>query len=104
MGDMRPNHARLKRVSEYASRELTDATEIGATRLGRLTIALQQLLKDTEPQVIVDQIRGEMPDFLEVRTLLVDVLTFIERKSPEPEVRTAAEVLGARLKNLRFGE
>ena len=104
MGDMRPNHARLKRVSEYASRELTDATEIGATRLGRLIIALQQLLKDTEPQVIVDQMRGEMPDFLEVRPLLVDVLTFIERKSPEPEVRTAAEVLGARLKNLRFGE
>lgn len=104
MGDMRPNHARLKRVSEYASRELTDATEIGATRLGRLIIALQQLSKDTEPQVIVDQMRGEMADFLEVRPVLVDVLAFLERKSPEPEVRTAAEVLGARLKNLRFGE
>lgn len=104
MGDMRPNHARLKRVSEYASRDLTDATEIGPTRLGRLIIALQQMLKDIEPQVIVDQMRGEMADFLEVRPLLVDVLTFIERKSPEPEVRTAAEVLGARLKNLRFGE
>jgi len=104
MGDMRPNHARLKRMSEYASRELTDATEIGATRLGRLIIALQQLLKDTEPQVIVDQMRGEMADFLEVRPLLVDVLAFIERKSPEQEVRTVAEVLAARLKNLRFGE
>jgi adenine-specific DNA methylase len=103
MGDMRPNHARLKRVTEFASRELTDATEIGASRLGRLIIALQQLLKDTEPQVIVDQMRGEMADFLEVRPLLVDMLAFIERKSPEPEVRTAAEVLGARLKNLRFG-
>lgn len=104
MGDMRPNHARLKRVSEYASRDLTDATEIGATRLGRLIIALQQLGKDTEVQVIVDQLRAEMPDFLEARSLLVDMLAFIERKSPEPQARTAAEVLGARLKNLRFGE
>ena len=104
MGDMRPNHARLKHVSEYASRDLTDATEIGATRLGRLIIALQQLLKDTEPQVIVDQMRGEMADFLEARPLLLDLLTFIERKSSEPEVRNVAEVLGARLKNLRFGE
>ncbi|MDD5374991.1 anti-phage-associated DUF1156 domain-containing protein [Acidithiobacillus sp.] len=104
MGDMRPNHARLKRVSEYASRDLTDATEIGAARLGRLIIALQQLGKDTEPQVIVDQLRGEMADFLEVRSLLVDMLAFIERKAPESEVRSAAEVLGARLKNLRFGE
>lgn len=104
MGDMRPNHARLKRVSEYASRDLTDTTEIGVTRLGQLIIALQQRLKDTEAQVIVEQLRGEMVDFLEVRPLLVDILAFIERKSPETEVRSAAEVLGARLKNLRFGE
>ena len=104
MGDMRPNNARLKRISEYASRELTDATELGASRLGRLIIALQQLAKDTEPQVIVDQLRSEMADFLEARSLLVDMLAFIARKAPEPEARTAAEVLGARLKNLRFGE
>ena len=104
MGDMRPNNARLKRVSEYASRDLTDATEIGVARLGQLIIALQQLLKDTEAQVIVEQLRGEMADFLEVRSLLVDMLTFIERKAPESEVRSAAEVLGARLKNLRFGD
>ena len=103
MGDMRPNHARLKRITEFSSRDLTDATELGPTRLGRLIIALQQLLKDTEPQVIVEQIKNEMADFLEVRPLLVDMLAFIERKSPEAAVRSAAEVLGARLKNLRFG-
>ncbi len=104
MGDMRPNQARLKRVSEYASRDLTDSTEIGATNLGRLFITLQQLYKDTEPQVIVEQMRNEMPDFLEARSVLVDMLAFIEKKSHEPETRSAAEVLGARLKNLRFGE
>ena len=104
MGDMRPNNARLKRVSEYASRDLTDTTEIGVTRLGQLIIALQQRLKDSEAQVIVEQLRAEMADFLEVRSLLVDMLTFIERKAPESEVRSAAEVLGARLKNLRFGD
>lgn len=103
MGDMRPNHARLKRVTEFASRDLTESTEIGVTKLGRLIIALQQMLKDTEPQVIVEQIKNEMADFLEVRPLLVDMLAFIERKSPEANVRAAAEVLGARLKNLRFG-
>lgn len=104
MGDMRPNHARLKRVSEYASRDLTESTEIGVTRLGRLIIALQQLLKDTEPQVIVEQLRSEMADFLEARAVLVSVLVFIERKSLEPEVRNAADVLGSRLRNLRFGD
>lgn len=103
MGDMRPNHARLKRVTEFASRDLTESAELGASRLGRLVMALQQRLKDVEAQVIIDQIRHEMADFLEVRPLLADMLAFIERKSSEDEVRTAAEVLGARLKNLRFG-
>ncbi len=104
MGDMRPNHARLKRIREFASRDLTEATELGPTRLGRLIIALQQMLKDTEPQVIVEQIKIEMADFLEARPLLVDMLAFLERKLPESNVRSAAEVLGARLRNLRFGE
>lgn len=104
MASMAPNEARLKQVTEYASRDLTDSTEIGVTRLGRLIIALQQLLKDTEPQVIVDQLRAEMADFLDARPLLVDMLSFIERKVSEPTTRGAAEVLGARLKNLRFGD
>ncbi len=103
MGNMTANQARLKRLTEFKSRDLTDSTELGATRLGRLLIALQQLLAETEPQTIISQLQAEMADFLEVRPVLIDLLAFIERKAREPEVRTAAEVLGARLKNLRFG-
>lgn len=103
MGSMAANQARLKRIPEFASRDLTDSTELGATRLGRLIIGVQQVLAETEPQSIVSQLQAEMSDFLEVRSLLVDLLAFIERKAPEEQVRSSAEVLGARLKNLRFG-
>jgi putative DNA methylase len=103
MSSMEPNSARLKRVPEFASRDLTDSTELGASRLGRLIIALQQLRADLEPQTIISQLQAEMPDFLEARPLLMDLLAFVERKAPEPEVRTTAEVLGARLRNQRFG-
>lgn len=101
MGNMAANSARLKRVTEFASRDLTDSTEIGPTWLGRLIIGLQQLLAETEPAVVVGQIQEDLPDFLEIRPLLIDMLSFIERKAPELEVRDAAEVLGGRLKNLR---
>ena len=100
---MAPNEARLKRVTEFASRDLTDGTELGATRLGRLIIALQQMRADVEPQSIISQLQAEMADFLEARSLLVDLLAFVERRAPETEVRAAAEVLGARLINQRFG-
>jgi len=101
MGNMAANSARLKRVTEVASRDLTDSTEIGPTWLGRLIIGLQQLLAETEPTVVVGQIQEDLPDFLEIRRQLIDMLSFIERKAPEKEVRDAAEVLGGRLKNLR---
>ncbi len=103
MANVAPNEARLKQVSEFASRDLTDSTELGATRLGRLVIALQQMRAELEPQTIISQLQAEMPDFLEARPLLVDLLAFVERKAPSADVRTAAEVLGARLKNQRFG-
>ncbi|MQV20281.1 DUF1156 domain-containing protein [Sinorhizobium meliloti] len=101
MGNMAANSARLKRVNEFASRDLTDSTEIGATWLGRLIIGLQQLFAEAEPQVVVSQIQEDLPDFLEVRPLLINMLSFIERKAFEQEVRDAAEILCGRLKNLR---
>ncbi|WP_029719024.1 anti-phage-associated DUF1156 domain-containing protein, partial [Rubrivivax benzoatilyticus] len=87
MASMAPNEARLKRVTEFASRDLTDSTELGATRLGRLIIALQQMRADVEPPTIISQLQAEMPDFLEARPLLVDLLAFVERKAPEADVR-----------------
>lgn len=101
MGNTAANSARLKRVTEFASRDLTDSTEIGPTWLGRLIIGLQQLLAEVEPPVVVAQIQEDLPDFFEVRPLLIDMLSFIEKKAPEQEVRDAAEILGGRLKNLR---
>ena len=101
MGDMKANAARLKRVSEFTSRELTDSTEIGPTWLGHLIIGLQQLLAEVEPQAVIQQFQQDLPDFMEVRPLLIDMLGFMERKAPEATVREVAEVLGARLKNLR---
>ena len=101
MGNMAANSARLKRVTEFASRDLTDSTEFGPTWLGRLIIGLQQLLSETEPAVVVAQIQEDLPDFLEIRPLLIDMLSFIEQKAPEEEVWSTAEVLGGRFKNLR---
>jgi putative DNA methylase len=105
MGSMKANKARLKRIAEFRSRDLTDSTEIGPTWLGKLIIGLQQLLAEIEPQVVIGQLQEDLTDFLDIRPLLIDMLAFIERKAPEPEIRDAAEILGGRLKNLRaFGQ
>ncbi|WP_258301442.1 anti-phage-associated DUF1156 domain-containing protein [Escherichia coli] len=101
MGNMAANKAQLKRIPEFASRDLTDSTEIGSTWLGHLVIGLQQILNEKEPQTVISQLQADLPEFMEVRPILIDMLTFIEKKAPEKATRDAAEVLGARLKNMR---
>ena len=101
MGNMAANSARLKRVTEFASRDFRDSTELAPTWLGKLIIGLQQLLAEVEPPVVVSQLQEDLADFFDVRPLLIDMLSFIERKALEQEVRDAAEILGGRLKNLR---
>lgn len=101
MGNMAANKAQLKRIPEFASRDLTDSTEIGSAWLGHLIIGLQQILNEKEPQTVISQLQADLPDFMEVRPILIDMLTFIEKKAPEKATRDAAEVLGARLKNMR---
>ncbi|MBP5978751.1 MAG: DUF1156 domain-containing protein [Halomonas sp.] len=101
MSNMTANKAQLKWIPEFASRDLTDSTEIGSTWLGHLVIGLQQILNEKEPQTVISQLQADLPDFMEVRPILIDMLTFIEKKAPEKATRDAAEVLGARLKNMR---
>ena len=101
MGSMTANKARLKGVQDFSSRDLSDNTEFGATWLGQLTIGLQQLLADTEPQAVISQLQADLPDFMEARPVLIDLLQFIQHKSLDDAVREVAEVLANRLQNLR---
>lgn len=101
MGNMAANKAQLKQVREFVPRDLSDSTEIGVTWLGHLIIGLQQILNEKEPQTVISQLQADLPDFMEVRPVLIDMLSFIEKKAPEQATRNAAEVLGARLKNMR---
>lgn len=102
MSSMTANGSRLKQVEEFGSRELTDSTEIGPTWLGHLIIAIQQLLTDVEPQSVVKTLMEDLPDYLEVRPKLIDLVRFLENKSHNEAVRSAAEVLVSRMQTQRL--
>lgn len=102
MASMTANGSRLKQIDEFGSRELTDSTEIGPTWLGHLIIAIQQLLTDVEPQSVVKTLMEDLPDYLEVRPKLIDLVRFLENKSRNEAVRSAAEVLVSRMQTQRL--
>ncbi|MFO1882510.1 DUF1156 domain-containing protein [Pseudomonas aeruginosa] len=102
MASMTANGSRLKQVDEFGSRELTESTEIGPTWLGHLIIAIQQLLAEVEPQSVVKTLMEDLPDYLEVRSKLIDLVRFLESKSRNEAVRSAAEVLVSRMQTQRL--
>jgi len=102
MASMAANQARLKSIEEFSPRDLSDSSEIGPTYLGKLIIALQQLLQEQDPQGVLDYLNADVADFMAARPVLVDMVNFIAANSPSAKVQAAAELLSARLRNQRL--
>ena len=96
------NSAKLKQISSFRTNELLDNSELGKTKLCQLILALQQLfIENLEPRSVLSDLQNSVSDFLLVRNDLINILEFIELKSPEEAVREAATVLKGQLRNVR---
>ena len=102
MASVKPNAARLKAVTEFKPRDLTDRTEIGPTPLGALIVAIQEFLADKEPEVVMANLRDAVPDYLGQRPKLIDLAGFLAAKARAPETRRAAEAIAGRMRNQRL--
>jgi putative DNA methylase len=102
MASIKPNTARLKSITEFKPRDLTDRTEIGPTPLGALIIAIQEFLAEKEPAVVMANLRDALVDYLDKRPVLMDMADFIAAKARGPEIRRAAEAIASRIRNQRL--
>lgn len=102
MASIKPNAARLKSVTEFNTRDLTDRTEIGPTPLGALIVAIQEFLAEKDPQVVINNLREALVDYLDKRPVLMDMADFIAVKAADAGIRRAAEAISSRLRNQRL--
>ncbi|MCF8004969.1 MAG: DUF1156 domain-containing protein [Chromatiaceae bacterium] len=102
MASIKPNAARLKTVTEFKPRDLTERTEIGSTPLGALIIAIQEFLADKEPEVVMANLRDAVTDYLGLRPKLIDMASFIAANARQAETRRAAEAIAGRMRNQRL--
>jgi len=102
MASIKPNAARLKSVTEFKPRDLTDRTEIGPAPLGALIVAIQEFLAEKEPEVVMANLRDALVDYLDKRPVLIDIADFIGAKARGPEIRRAAEAIASRIRNQRL--
>jgi putative DNA methylase len=102
MASIKPNAARLKTITELKPRDLTERTAVGPTPLGALIIAIQELLADKEPEVVMANLRDAVTDYLGLRPKLIDMAQFIAAKARQAEIRRAAEAIAGRMRNQRL--
>jgi putative DNA methylase len=102
MASVKPNASRLKSVTEFTDRDLTDRTEIGPTPLGALIVAVREFLAEKEADVVMANLRDAVIDYLHLRPALMDMADFLAAKARSAEVRRAAEAIAGRIRNQRL--
>lgn len=101
MASMEANKARLKGAKEFKPRELTGG-DLGGTLLSELLMAIQELLNDKDPKVVLGQIRSSLDaTYFQKRLHLMAIAHYLADmwRVRRPEEAQKAEILGDRIRN-----
>jgi len=101
MASLEANKARLKGAKEFKPRELTGG-DLSGTLLSELLIAIQELLNDKDPKVVLGQIRSSLDaSYFQKRPHLMAMAHYLANmwRDRRPEEAQKAEIIGDRIRN-----
>ncbi|WP_239112534.1 anti-phage-associated DUF1156 domain-containing protein [Halomicronema sp. CCY15110] len=101
MASLKPNQARLKGAKQFKPRELTSG-DLAGTLLSELLMAIQELLNDKDPKVVLGQIRTSLDDtYFQKRLHLMAMAHYLSDMwdGARPEEAQKAEIIGDRIRN-----
>ncbi len=101
MASMQANKARLKGAKEFKPRELTGG-ELGGTLLSELLMAIQELLNDKDPKVVIGQIRSSLDTtYFQKRSHLMAMAHYLADmwRDRRPKEAQKAEIVANRIRN-----
>ena len=75
MASIKPNVARLKAITKFTARDLSDRTGVRPTALGALIIAIQEFLAEKEPEIVMANLRDAVLDYLSLRPVTIGALS-----------------------------
>jgi putative DNA methylase len=105
MASLKPNQAQLKGAKQFKPRELTSG-DLAGTLLSELLMAIQELLNDKDPKVVLSQIRTSLNEtyfakrnhLMAMAQYLADMWTVVR-----PEEAQKAEIIANRIRNEGMG-
>ncbi|WP_346293735.1 anti-phage-associated DUF1156 domain-containing protein [Sphaerothrix gracilis] len=105
MASLKPNQARLKGAKQLKPRELTSG-DLAGTLLSELLMAIQELLNDKDPKVVLGQIRTSLDDiYFQKRSHLMAMAHYLADMwdGVRPEEAQKAEIIANRIRNEGMG-
>ena len=104
MGDIRPNSARLKTASEFGTRSGFDIPDFGQGLIRSSLLAINELIRDVDPDRVLSQLRDILPTYFRRRDDLIEISDYIARqRGREDDVEGRhAGVLANLIRNERF--
>ena len=105
MASLEANKARLKGAKELKPRDLASG-DLDGTLLSEILMAIQELLADKDPKVVIGQIRTSLGDtYFSKRNHLVAMAHYIAEMWAEkrPDEAQKAEIIGSRIRNEGLG-
>lgn len=101
MASLKPNQARLKGAKQFKPRELTSG-DLAGTLLSELLMAIQELLNDKDPKVVLGQIRTSLDDtYFQKRQHLMAIAHYLADMwdGVRSEEAQKAEIIANRIRN-----
>jgi putative DNA methylase len=105
MASLKPNNARLKGAKDFKPRELASG-ELAGTLLSEILMAIQELLKDKDPKVVISQIRTSLDDtYFPKRPHLIAMAQYIAEMLDNQHFQEAqkAQIISDRIRNEGLG-
>lgn len=105
MADLRPNHAQLKSAADFGKRMVNEDHDFGSSATRGILYALWEMSRDTEDDVVLAHLRDMVPDYLEQRSDLQAIASYIalKRNNVSPDEARNARILAGLIKNERIG-
>lgn len=102
MASMTPNAARLRNAFDFGARAVLDTSDFGAGLVRATLYGIHQLERETEPDVVLQQLRDIVPTYFKRRSDIIEIAEHLaRRRGATPEGRHAT-ILANLLRNERL--
>lgn len=103
MASVRPNAARLRGAEDFGSRTGFDIPDFGSGIIRATLFGIDGLIREVDPDVVLQQIRDLLPDYFKRRNDLVEVADYLaRRRGPNTVEGRHASILVNLMRNERL--